>query len=541
MGKAIIPGRLIIDKKRETSMKKLSILAVLLLVTVSSYADVALNGLFADHMVLQRDIPLSIFGVATPDEKVTVSFAGQERSATTGKDGRWSVKLDALKASSDATAMTVAGKNTITINDIVVGDVWLCSGQSNMEMTLGGCQRPEDIKGANFPLIRQFLVPHRVSSVPVSETKNEWSVCTPHSAAGFTAVGFYFGRKLHRETGVPIGLINSSWGGTAVEPWVSSEGLASIPQLANDKANLDKQIKSYVQTLEALNPEIDAYLIKARKAISSHTAMPDLVTLPIYPISSRDPKGWHCLYNGMINPLINFAIKGAIWYQGESNGGEGDSYFQKKHALIEGWRKAWGQGNFPFYFVQLANFQNPNNNPAGGDGWARLRMAQNKTLTIPNTGMAVAIDLADPGNPGDIHPKNKLDVGERLALWALAKDYGQNDLVYSGPLYREMKIEGDKIRIIFDSVGSGLTIATKKGYGPIIKDPQGKLQRFAIAGEDKKWVWANAVIDGAAVVVSSPEVPKPIAVRYAYTMNPDGCNLYNNEGLPAAPFRTDTW
>ena len=522
-------------------MKKISILAVLLFATVSSYANVALNGLFADHMVFQREIPVSVFGTAAPGEKVTVSFAGQDKSAATGQDGRWSVKLDALKASKKAASMTVAGENSLTINDIVVGDVWICSGQSNMGWSIGGCQRPEDIKDANFPLIRQFHVPRLVSSTPVAATKNGWNVCTPRSAGSFTAVGFYFGRKLHQETGVPIGLINSSWGGTAVEPWVSSAGLASISELANDKANLDKQIKSYVDVLEGLNPEIDNYLVKARKAISNRTEMPAPVALPSYPVSNTSPHGWHCLYNGMISPLIKFPIKGAIWYQGESNGGEGDSYFQKKRALIDGWRKAWNQGDFPFYFVQLANFQNPNNNPAGGDGWARLRMAQNKTLTIPNTGMAVAIDLADVGNPSDIHPKNKLDVGERLALWSLAKDYGQKDLVYSGPLYRKMKIEGNKIRLTFDSIGSGLTIATKKGYAQIVKDPHGKLQRFAIAGEDKKWVWANAVIDSATVVVSSPEVPNPVAVRYAYTMNPDGCNLYNNEGLPAAPFRTDAW
>ncbi|MEI7899883.1 MAG: sialate O-acetylesterase [bacterium] len=522
-------------------MRKLSVGAVLLFATLSAYADVTLNGLFGDHMVFQREIPVAVFGTAAPGETVTVSFAGKEKSATADKDGRWRVKLDAMKASTNSAAMTIAGKNTLKISDIIVGDVWVCSGQSNMEWTLGGCNRPDDIKDADFPLMRQFHVPGRVLSSPVTDTKNGWVVCTPQSAGNFTAVGFYFGRKLHRETGIPIGLLKSAWGGTAIEPWVSSAGLATIPELAKDKANLDTQIKAYVDALAGLNPKIDTYVSEARKALSSNAELPAPVELPSYPISNGGPGGWHCLYNGMISPLTPFGIKGAIWYQGESNGGEGDSYFQKKRALIGGWRKAWNQGDFPFYFVQLANFQNPNNDPAGGDGWAKLRMAQNKTLTIPNTGMAVAIDLADVGNPGDIHPKNKLDVGERLALWSLAKDYGKKNLVYSGPLYKEMKSEGDKIRLVFDSVGSGLTVATKKGYDPMVKDPQGKLQKFAIAGEDKKWVWANAVIDGATVVVSSPEVSKPVAVRYAFSMNPDGCNLYNNEGLPAAPFRTDEW
>jgi sialate O-acetylesterase len=201
----------------------------------------------------------------------------------------------------------------------------------------------------------------------------------------------------------------------------------------------------------------------------------------------------------------------------------------------------WAEGDFPFYFVQLANFQKPGEDPAGGDGWAKVRMAQNKTLTLPNTGMAVAIDLADADNPDDIHPKNKQDVGERLALWALAKDYGKNDLVYSGPLYQGIKVEGDQIRVLFDSVVSGLTAATKTGRSPAVPDAQGKLQRFAIAGEDRKWVWADAVIDGGTVLVSSPEVPRPVAVRYAFTMNPAGANLYNKDGLPASPFRSDDW
>ena len=256
------------------------------------------------------------------------------------------------------------------------------------------------------------------------------------------------------------------------------------------------------------------------------------------------PSTWHCLYYGKIYPLTRYGIKGAIWYQGESNGDEGETYYQKLRALIGGWRTAWGEGDFPFYIVQLAGrFRSTEYpaNPAGGDGWAKIRMAQFKVLTLPHTGMAVAMDLADVKDPGDIHPKNKRDVGERLALWALAKNYGKKDLVYSGPLYKEMKIEGNRIRIVFDSVGSGLTVATKKGFAPVVKEPQGKLQRFAIAGEDKKWAWANAVIDGKTVVVSSPAVFKPVAVRYAYTMSGDDCNLYNNEGLPASPFRTDDW
>ena len=520
-------------------MKHLITATIVLLAALSAQADVTLNGLFTDHMVLQREMPVSVYGQADPGEKVTVTFAGQEKATVAGKEGQWAVKLDSMKAATKGSALTVAGKSTLALKDILVGDIWVCSGQSNMEMSLGGCRRPEDVKNANYPLLRQFNVTRTPSPAPLTDTKGQWQVCTPKTAGRFTAVGFYFGRSLVQETGVPIGLIQSAWGGTRIEPWVCPEGMAGVASLAGARKQLDAKIQTYIAQLTKAKPKLDAYLVAAQKAIEEGTTLPAPVALPKYPISGT--RDWQGLYNGMIHPLTRFAIKGAIWYQGESNGGEGESYFQKKRALIEGWRKVWGQGDFPFYFVQLANFRNPSDNPAGGDGWAKLRMAQSKSLTIPNTGMAVAIELADVDNPRDIHPKNKRDVGDRLALWALAKDYGQKDLVYSGPLYKSMTVEGKAIRIAFDSVGTGLLVATKKGFAPVVADPAGKLKRFAIAGADKKWVWADAVIDGNTVVVSSPKVANPVAVRYAYTMNPAGCNLYNKEGLPASPFRTDGW
>jgi len=526
-------------------MKKSVMIAALLFAAGAARADVTMNGIFTDHMVLQRDIPVAVFGNAEPGETVTVAFAGQSKTTTAGQDGQWSVKLEALKASTNPAAMTIQGKNKITLNDIVIGDVWVCSGEANMAAGLSYCNRPEDIKDANLPLMRQFNASTKIASTPTTELKGSWVICSPQSAGGFTAVGFYFGRRLHQETGIPIGLIKTAWTVNGIEPWVSTAGLASIPELAKEKELLDQKIAAYVETVASLGPKLDAHVAEAKKAISSNTERPTPIDFPVYPIGGSGPGGWHCLYNGMVHPLVNFAIKGVIWYQGESNGNDGDSYFQKMRALIGGWRQAWNQGDFPFYFVQLASFGDPKQfmNPSDGSGWPKLRMAQNKTLTLANTGMALAIDLADnsPGNSSPICPKNKKEVGERLALWSLAKDYGKKDLVYSGPLYKEMKIEGDKIRITFDHVGSGLTVATKKDYEPIVKDPQGKLKRFAIAGENKKWVWANAVIDGQTIVCSSPEVPKPVAVRYAFAQNPDGCNLYNNEGLPASPFRTDEW
>lgn len=479
---------------------KLLLISAILCFAITASADVTVNGLFTDHMVLQREMPVAVYGKADPGEKVTVAFAGQEKAAITDKVGCWSVNLDGLKASKSGASLSVSGKNKVMLNDVVVGDVWVCSGQSNMEFLLGNCGRPDDLKDANFSLLRQFDVTSNYAGQLQTDIKGNWVTYNLQTAGNFTAVGYYFARKIHSETGIPIGLIRSVASGRSIEPFCSADGLASIPELAGNKVKLDV----------AGEPEIG-------------------------------PCSWHCMYNGMIYPLVNFRIKGALFYQGETNGSEEDGYYHKMRALIGGWRKAWNQGDFPFYFVQLPNYSNPDNKPEGGDGWAKTRMGQFKALSIPNTGMAVAIELANVGNPGDVHPQNKRDVGERLALWALAKNYGKKDLVFSGPMYKEIKVEGNKIRVFFDSVGSGLTVATKKGYDPVVKEPQGKLQKFAIAGEDKKWVWADAVIEGKSVVVFCPTVPNPVAVRYAYSINPDGCNLYNNEGLPASPFRTDSW
>jgi len=502
-----------------SNMKTLSVLTALLLASVSASADVTLSPIFADHAVLQREIPVSVYGKAEPGEKVTVAFAGQTKSAITDKEGAWCVKLAAMKACTNSATMTVTGKNKLTLEDVVVGDVWICSGQSNMDFTPGAYHnaldpKPYDEKDFDVPLLRQFHLINEPSMRPetdvkvnrgngTSEESATWLPCKPTTGNRFTAVGLYFGRKLQMETGVPIGLIKTAWNGTRIEPWISPAGLSAVKEL------------------------------------------PPVTDLPAeYKSDGGYPSTWHCLYNGKIHPLTRYGIKGAIWYQGESNGDEGETYYQKLRALIGGWRTAWGEGDFPFYIVQLAgrfssDYTPAGKDPAGGDGWAKIRMAQFKALIIPHTGMAVTMDLADVREPGDIHPKNKRDAGERLALWALAKDYGKKDLVYSGPLYKEITIEGNKIRIAFDSVGSGLTVATKKGFAPVVKEPQGKLKHFAIVGEDKKWAWADAVIDGKTVLVSSPAVLKPVAVRYAYTMSGDDCNLYNNEGLPASPFRTD--
>jgi sialate O-acetylesterase len=319
----------------------------------------------------------------------------------------------------------------------------------------------------------------------------------PNSAAGFSAVGYFFGRRLQQELKVPVGLVGSNWGGTRIEPWVSPAGFRSVDEL------------------KAIADEVDAYTAESKIGNGSPSA----------------------IYNAMIHPLAPFAMRGAIWYQGESNGGEGESYFHKTRALVNGWRKLFNP-DLAFYWVQLADFQKATDDPAGGDGWAKLREAQRKALDIEHTGMAVIIDI---GEANDIHPRNKQDVGARLAHWALHQTYDKKDVVASGPLYKGHKVEGDAIRLSFDHVGGGLMVGKKEGLEPTAEEKGGKLARFAIAGADKKWRWAEATIDGSDVVVKSPDISNPVAVRYAYSMNPEGANLYNKAGLPASPFRTDDW
>lgn len=514
-------------------------------------ADIRLVGLFSDHMVLQREIPIPVWGWAEPGAKVSVKLAGQETRAVADANGCWRVRLAPLPATCQPLTMTITdGVTTSALHDVLIGDVWLCSGQSNMELPLHMCNSPEDVRGAQFPLIRNFNVPKRPSVEPLDDlmegTKfgaglREWAVCSPQSASAFlSAVGFYFARKVHQETGVPIGLINALWGGVNIETFLTPEGLESVPELAPVRNQLAENMAKYRKEVAEKLPAAEACLNATRKALAENKPLPPPPAWPRHPSAVAPgqmfPLEIYCLYNGMIHPLLPFAIKGALWYQGESNGTDGDLYYHKMRALIGGWRTAWGQGDFPFYYVQLAAYRKPATDPAAaGDGWPALRCAQTKALSIPRTGMAVAIDI---GDADDIHPKNKKDVGERLALWALKNDYGRSTLECSGPIFKTLKVEGDKARIIFDHTGSGLMVGRKEGKAPVREVKDGKLQRFAVAGADGKWCWAEALIDGGTVVVSSTNVPQPVAVRYAYSSNPEGCNLYNREGLPASPFES---
>ncbi|MDP6630645.1 MAG: sialate O-acetylesterase [Kiritimatiellia bacterium] len=512
-----------------------------LLITTTAMAAPRLPGFFTDNMVLQREMEVPVWGWADPGEVVTVAFGGQSVSATAGANGKWMVKLAAMPASGEGRVLKASSKSgqPVALANVVVGEVWICSGQSNMEWTMSGIKNSkEEIVAATFPLIRHMKVGHVATDVPLADLKSEWQVCSPSTAGGFTAVGYFFARKLHAELAIPIGLIGSNWGGTRVEPWTPPVGFRAIPELSDISARVDATLPGTAvgkAAYETLIAKVDTWSAEAKTKVAEGQCPPPLPTPPRVGGSHQDPTR---IYNAMIHPLIPYAIRGAIWYQGESNGGEGVSYFHKKQALIGGWRKLWNQGAFPFYFVQLANFKQATDAPAGGDGWAKTREAQSQCLTIPNVGMAVITDI---GEAKDIHPRNKQDVGLRLALWALAKDYGQKDRVYSGPLYKSHTIKDGAIRVTFDHAGSGLIVGKKEGLAPTTEDSAGTLTRFAIAGADKQWHWADAVIDGNSVVLSSANVAEPVAARYAFSMNPEGANLYNREGLPASPFRTDDW
>ena len=500
-------------------------------------ADVKLAGIFTDHAVLQRDQPLPVWGWASPGEQVSVSLGDQKGGVTAGADGRWMVKLAPQPVSKTPLTLTVEGKNRIALNDILLGDVWICTGQSNMEFGLGGCNAADDIRSADFPLIRQFGVGYNFASVVQTNVTGEWRVCTPQSAPGFTAVGFYFARRLHRETGVPIGLLRSCVGGTNIELWMSLETLLNTPALAPYAQQMRESLELYQSQLKEALPLIADWTVRSQEAVKAGRSLPGPPAWPEYPFGERVARP-RCvtLHNGMIAPLVPFALCGAIWYQGESNAGD-RLYLEKKRAMVSDWRKWFGNAAMPFYFVQLAAWQKPNDNPGHSDDWALVREQQLRCLEIPRTGMASALDV---GDADDIHPRNKFDVGERLALWALRDVYGKT-LEPSGPLYQGYKVEGDKVRITFSHVGKGLMVGKKAGLQPTQADSGAQLKRFAIAGEDKQWRWAEATIEGDSVVCSSPDVGRPVAVRYAWAINPEGANLYNTEGLPASPFRTDNW
>ncbi len=642
--------------------------SLLVLASVGA-ADIRLPAVVGDNMVLQQGRKVPLWGWADPGETISVKVswkAGEQRVAA-GQDGKWKLTVPA-PAVGGPYEITLAGKNTIALKDILCGEVWVCSGQSNMEWpTAAAASGDQEVASAKYPKIRLFTVQKKIAATPEADCVGQWVPCSPETVGGFSAVGYFFGRYLHKELDVPIGLINTSWGGTVAEAWTSEATLVEYPefkaridQIAEARANPDASMKKYEKELAEWQKKLKAAGAQGAECVSIEfddsawkqmeipilweqtelgnfdglvwfrkvIEVPDSwvgkeLTLDLGPIDDMDttwvngvtvgahmesnqwqmprrykvgsnvikagrnviavqvldtaggggiygqptqmkikptdaaddaaislagpwrykvamnlasmpaqpqPPTWAnnpnvptVLYNGMIAPLIPFAIRGAIWYQGESNADRAYQYRKLFPDMITDWRQNWGVKSFPFLFVQLANFMAEKTEPADS-AWAELREAQTMTLSLKDAGMATIIDI---GETADIHPKNKQDVGKRLALWALAKTY-KKDVVYSGPLYRSMKIRDGKIVLRFDCVGDGLVA---KG---------GSLKGFAIAGADRKFVWADAVIQGKTIVVSSPKVPHPAAVRYAWADNPV-CNLYNAADLPASPFRTDDW
>jgi sialate O-acetylesterase len=484
-------------------------------------ADVRLPHVFSYHMVLQREAQLPIWGWAAPGEEVTVRIGANEAKARADATGKWMVKLPPMQAGGPH-EMTVSGKNTIHIADVLVGEVWVASGQSNMALSVNAsADGAKEAAAADWPSIRLFHVPQKPAGMPAQDVAATWQVCSPATAAGFSAVAYFFGREIHNELKVPVGLINTSWSGTRIEPWTPPEGFADVEKLRDIAAHIQEVNAQYRKSLGESLDRLESWLKLTRQALAENGPLPAEPEFPPHPLNSHgQPTG---LYNGMVHPLVPFAIRGAIWYQGEANVGEGMLYHEKMKALIGGWRRVWNQGDFPFYYVQLAPYTY-GGKPA--TALPEIWEAQVATLSVPNTGMAVTVDI---GNPKDIHPRNKQEVGRRLALWALAKTYGREGTVYSGPLYKAMEHDVNAIRVKFDHVGSGLVSRDGK-----------PLTCFEIAGEDKKFVAADAQIDGDSVLVSSKDVPNPVAVRFAWRHDAEP-NLMNKEGLPASPFRTDRW
>ena len=635
------------------------LLAVLISTVTTSNADVTLPRIFSSNMVLQQGIEIPVWGWANPGERVTVTLGKATVSVRTGRDGKWSVKLPRFGYGGPYT-LTVSGRNKITFDNVMIGEVWIASGQSNMEWQLAQSNNPEEeIAAANYPDIRLFQVPRTVAQLPQDDiSSGEWKVCTPENARAFSAVAYFFGRELHQNLNVSIGLIQTAWGGTVAETWISPETIENDPDFAEPLKMLrSMDMESYEQeqrervkqlfggtiptedqgivngepvwsaidlddgdwkslvvpkyweeqgyaqidgvawyrkeiklTEEQSNSNVTLHLGKVDDAditwingieigkteglydndriytIDAKHIRPgnNMLVVRVHDTGGNggiwgDPKNqflaigsekvdisgdWKfriskatissvnvgpnsyptLLFNGMINPIVPYGIKGAIWYQGESNANRAKQYQRIFPALIADWRKHWNQGDFPFLFVQLANYMKAPETP-GESAWAELREAQTMTLSVPNTGMALAIDI---GEANDIHPRNKQDVGLRLSLNALKIAY-EKDVVHSGPMFNKVEFSGNKAVITFDHVGSGL----------MVKDRYGYVKGFTLAGADGKHQWAKAkIISKDQVEISTDAVANPVEIRYGWADNPDDVNLYNSEGLPAIPFRS---
>jgi len=509
-------------------------------------AEVRLPAIISDNMVLQQGMKLPIWGWANPGETVTVTIGSQKKHANADAKGQWRVVLDSFVSCGTHT-MTVSGDNTLTVRNILVGEVWVCSGQSNMDFSLNGVRNAkEEMAEANDPEIRLFQVEHKVAKTLLSDCQGRWEICTPASVAHFSAVGYLFGRDLHIARNMPVGLIQTSYGGSTIEAWMRREVLEA------DSAN--KPLLEYWQNLLfrwAATEQQAAY----EKTLAQWTSQAEEAKkygkqAPPRPAQPSESVHQPCvLYNAMVAPLLQYGIKGVVWYQGEANTSglrnfsdwykdksstdvaHADRYQDLLTVLIDNWRKDWGEGDFTFLIVQLPNCGQPAQAKTPRDSnWGRLREAQLRTaLSVPKTGIVFTVDTDfPPGDPDTGHPRHKQHVGQRLVLAARAIAYGEKIECF-GPIYDSMRIEGSKIRLKFKHADSGLVA---KG---------GTLKWFTVASQDQKFFWADAIIDGETVVVSSASILEPVAVRYAWDIDPTGCNLYGKNGLPASPFRTDQW
>lgn len=488
--------------------------------------DLRLPSIISDHMVLQRHQPVAVWGWAEPGSEVAVSFKGQTHTATADDAGRWRVDLESMNADADPAQMTItSGDQTLTLNDILVGEVWLCSGQSNMEWSVQRSDNAEqEIAAANWPQIRHIKAPHRPSMTPMDDIDAQWQVCSPDTAAAFTAVGYYFGRQLHRELNVPIGLINCSWGGTLIEPWIPLSGFAAVPELKDQYGEIAaKQPDSpaYKALASAYMEELNRWLDASKKQVTEQEPLAEPPAFPdqLKPYTSHQSPT--VLFNGMLQPFIPYTLRGSIWYQGESNRARGMQYLDYTRAQLLGWRAYWERPDLPYYYVQIAPYQygddHPHELPRFWEAQAQIEKQ------IPHTGMVVIHDI---GNLNDIHPGNKQGVGKRLANMALKRTYGRSEIIDSGPRFESMRVEGDKLLLNFSHAADGL--ASRDGEA---------LNWFEIAGEAEPWTEATAeIVAPDTIAVSAEGISTPVAVRFAWHKLAEP-NLVNSADLPAAPFR----
>src|SRR5271157_2633491 len=501
------------------------VVILIVIAATTAAADVKLPALISDNMVLQQDRQVAIWGTANAGEQVTVNLGEQKETATADSNGQWKVQLGPL-AKGGPLEMTVTGKNTVTLHNVLVGEVWVCSGQSNMEMAVwnhnvfGGVNNAEkEVAASNYPLMRLFIVKKAVAGKPQSDVEGQWVVASPATVGSFSAVGYFFGRNLFQTMKFPVGLIDSSWGGTEAEAWTSDAAMDADPDLKVAADSWRQRIADFPAVLEDYKHKLGEWEKAAEEAEANGKVAPSVPDAP------RDPRShpWRAagLWNAMMAPLTPYAIAGAIWYQGESNAEFAYQYRKVFATMIQQWRSSWGEGDFPFLFVQLASFSPGAKSP---DAWPTLRESQDKTLALPKTGMAVAIDI---GDSYDIHPKNKQEVGRRLALAAEGIAYGRK-IEYMGPTFKSLRADKGTLRLQFTHVAGGLAVHGQSLTG------------FEIAGQDQQFFPAEAKIEGNEVVLSSSRVAKPVAARYAWANDPK-CNLYNKVGLPAPPFRSDDW